>query len=73
MNAWLKRQERWAKPAGYIAGFLLAAAGLLGYADALATSYVHQRAVSREELRGLVERVDALYNVILKQECPNGN
>lgn len=66
----LKSWGTQAKYAGYIAAFALTLIALYGKADASATAYIQARAVSREEMVEMTRKIDALYQAVVKQECP---
>lgn len=72
MTEQLRRWGIQAKYAGYIAALLLTLIALAGKADASATAYIQARAVSREEMVEMTRKIDALYQAVVKQECPGG-
>lgn len=73
MVGWLHRQEKWAKPLGIVLGAIYVLYQVTMAADASATSYIGRRFVTRAELAEMDQKVDTLYNLLVKKECPDGN
>lgn len=61
------------KVVGIVAGALYVTYQCIAAADATASAYILRRAVSREEIAEIQAKVDALYNVVIRQECPGSS